>query len=589
MKSLHRRTWSLSLLAGSTLLALAFSAGAQTPNPNWRQNPNRRANPNRPSGQRPGQPPASPVARPTARPTATPTPIPTPRPLPTPDVTPIPIPTALPTPSPTPRAETEIQLTLDAAIRQALKANLGLQIQQLQPEISRQDLLRLLGQYGLSLGINAQLNQDVSPSSTSFIQGVSILNQLRQSYDVFLDQELATGGSLKLDFTNGILSTNSTRVDVNPAITPQIALDIRHPLLRNTFNGLRQIDIQENQVDAALWNLKQQAIDTVADVQSAYWNLVLYRERLSVLQQSLQILEDLLNMNQEKEKAGFMSRIDVLQTEARIASSQANLIDAQRNVENTEDQLKQLLNPDTKASGGWSAALIPADKPEYKPYTASLDKSYQTALTARPDLQSQVLELYNSNLREQIAAQNLLPQLDFTGRSGLESLDSNYPSALGKLFSFQTYFWQVGLAFQMPVIGNSYAAIHDQSQIQRDQQKLRIDNSRQQILRDLRQAVRNLESIARQVDATRLAKTLAEEQLKAQTEKLNLGQTTNFQVLQFQTDFVQASLDEVSAIVQYMQAINRLQQTEGTLLEAQNIRWATPAAPEMPDDAGVQP
>lgn len=524
-----------------------------------------------------------------AEPAASPQPAPTPVTMPRSSPVPMPTPSAggenvLPTPSSTPLPADAVPLTLDAAIRQALKANLGLQIEQLQPEISRQDLLRLLGQYGLSLGADVQLNQDVSPSSTSFIEGASIVNQLRQNYDVFLDQELATGGSVKLNFTNGVLSTNSSRVDVNPAITPQLSLDIRHPLLRNTFNGIRQIDIQENQVDAAQWNLKQQAINTVADVQDAYWSLVLYRERLKVLEQSLKILQDLLTMNQEKQKAGFMSRIDVLQTEARIASSQANLIDARRNIQNTEDRLKQLLNPDAQAVAGWNDQLVPADQPVYKPYQATLDTSYKKALSARPDYQAQVLELNNTEIREQIAAQNLLPQLDFTGRSGLESLDSSYPTALGKLFSFQTYFWQVGLSFQMPVIGNSYAAIHQQSLLQRDQQKLRLDNSRQQILRDLRQAVRNLDSTAQQVDATRLAKSLSEEQLKAQTEKLNLGLTTNFQVLQFQTDFVQASLDEVNAIVQYMQAINHLQQTEGTLLEAQNIRWETPPVPQPVED-----
>ncbi|HEY9839597.1 MAG TPA: TolC family protein, partial [Candidatus Obscuribacterales bacterium] len=350
----------------------------------------------------------------------------------------------------------------------------------------------------------------------------------------------------------------------------------RHPLLRNTFNGLRQLSVSENNVTTSLWNLKQEAIDTVAEVQDAYWDLVLFRERLRVLEQSLQILQELLKMNQEKEKAGFMARIDNLQTEARIASLQANLLDARRNIENTEDRLRQLLNPDADPALDWNMDLVPTDQPVYKAYATALEQSYTTALKVRPDYQVQLVELQNSALREEIAAQNLLPQLDFTGRAGLESLDSNYFGALGKLFSFQTYSWNVGFAFEMPVIGNPYAHLHEQTLLQKQQQELRLSNARQQIQRDLRQSIRNVEMSAKQIEATRLAKKLAEEQLKAQTEKLNLGLTTNFQVLQFQTDFVQASLDEANAIVEYIQAINQLQRSEGTLLEAQQIAWPTP-------------
>lgn len=513
----------------------------------------------------------------TAVPTSSPTSIPTSSP------TPVPLSTAMPTTSiPT---GPERRLSLDEAIRQALQANLGLQIEKLDPEISRQELLRQLAQYGLRLGFDTGVNQDVSPSSTSFIEGASIVNQLRQNYNLYLEQDLATGGTARLNFNNGVLSTNSSRVDVNPAITPQISLDVRHPLLRNTFNGLRQLAVTENNLNVSIWNLKQQAINTVAEVQDAYWSLVLFRERLRVLEQSLQILEELLKMNLEKEKAGFMARIDNLQTEARIASLRANLLDARRNLENTEDRLKQLLNPDASDDLAWDADLVPSEKPEFAPYAVGLEKSYEAALTARPDYRAQLIELDNTALREQIAAQNLLPQLDFVGGSGLESLDDNYVGALGKLFSFQTYSFNIGLSFEMPVIGNPYAAIHEQTRLQQQQQSLRIENVRQQIRRDLRQAIRNVEMSAQQVEATRLAKRLSEEQLKAQTEKLNLGLTTNFQVLQFQTDFVEASLDEVNAIVQYIQAINQLQQSEGTLLESQKIEWDTPGVSPSPGDS----
>lgn len=471
----------------------------------------------------------------------------------------------------------EQKLTLQDAIQQAIKANLGLQIERLQPEISRLELTRLRDQYGLVGGVDTSISQNISPTATSFISGGAILNQLRQNYNLFLEQQFASGGNLRLSFNNGILNTNSTQADFNPAISPQISLDINHPLLRNTFNGLRQIDQSENNLLAAAWNLKSEAINTVAEVQDAYWNLVLYRERLRVLTQSLQILENLLVMNQETQKAGFMASIDVLQTEARIAAQKASLLGAQLNVDNTQDQLKQLLNPDADPNLGWDVDLVPADQPTFTPYPATIEASYERALGLRPDYQAQLLQLSNAAISEEIANQNRLPALDFRGSGGLESLDSSYPLSIGKLFSFQTYSLSAGLSLEFPVIGNPYQAQYEQTQVQRQQQTVRVENLRQQMLRDVRQAVRNVSVTGQQVEATRVAKRLAEEQLKAQTEKLNLGLTTNFQVLQFQTDFVSASLEEVNAIVNYIQAVNRLQQLEGSLLEAQQIPWENPS------------
>jgi len=469
----------------------------------------------------------------------------------------------------------ERQVTLQACIEQALKANPNLQVQRLQPRISRLELERMQAEFGLVAGVDARVNQNVSPSNTSFIEGAAILNQMRQNYNLFLEQQLASGGRIRLGFDNGVLNTNSTRADLNPAITPRLSLDLNHPLLRNTFNGLRQLEASTNTQVAAEWNFKAQAIDTVADVQDAYWSLVLFRERLQVLEQSLRTLENLLLMNQEKEKAGFMSRIDVLQTEATIAARRASLLDARRNLENTEDRLKQLLNPQGGSDSfiSWDTELVPVDQPLFEAYAVSLEQSYSTALALRPDYQSQQLELANRVLQEDITGQNRLPNLNFQGSSGLESLNDNYATAVGQLFSLQTYFWSVGLSFEMPVIGNPFEVAYQQAQVQREQQETRLSDLRQQILRELRQAVRNVEMTGQQVDATRLAKELAEEQLKAQTEILNLGLTTNFQVLQFQSDFESASLAEVNAIVAYIQAVNQLQQAEGTLLEALQLDW----------------
>ncbi len=476
-----------------------------------------------------------------------------------------------------PAQAAEVRLSLRECLTLALRANPALQAQRIQPQISQQQLEEQRGVYGLTAGAQARLEQNLSPTNTSFISGTSVLNQLRQSQSLFLDQQLASGGVLRLELENNLLNTNSSRADLNPAFTPQLALNVSHPLLRSALNGWRELHQRENSVRAARWSFKQQAIDTAAEVQDAYWSLVLFRERLRVQERSLKILEDLLILNQEKMKAGFMSRIDLLQTEANIASRRANLLEVSRNLENTQDRLKQLLNPEQNSTQiAWDSDLIPADQPLFQAYPVALESSYALAQRQRPDYLAQQLLLQNSQLQEDIATQNRLPQLNFEGRSGLQSLDGSFAGAFSKMFALQTWFWSAGLNFEIPVLGNSFEAQYQQARLQREQQEARLNSQRQQMLRDLRQAVRNVGMTARQVGATQTAKQLAEEQLKAQTEKLNLGLTTNFQVLQFQSDFEAASLSEVNAIIEHIRAVNQLQRAEGQLLEALGVPWENP-------------
>lgn len=457
-------------------------------------------------------------------------------------------------------------LSLQACLEMALQHNPQLQRARLAIQSGNARLAQEWANYGLTLGASATLRQNASPASSSFIEGAEILNQTRQQYNMYLDQDLATGGNLRLTLDNSVLNSNSTRVDFNPAIAPQLGLSFTQPLLRNAFNGFRNIEVQEQQLAITRQDLKQTALDTAFDVQSSYWNLVRYQEQLVVLKQSLEILNQLLVMNQEKEKAGFLSRIDVLQTQARIASRQANLLDAERNLANTRDQLKQYLNPDHNPTIDWEMIVEPTDTPQYTPRAVSESESYTTALAQRPDYLAARLRLQVLQEQEQITAQNLLPQLQLQSAAGLESLNQNYGSALAQLFSLNTYFWSAGLNFEIPVIGNTYAAQHQQQVLARQQQEQQLVFLQQQIRREIRQAVRNVDLVGQQVAATREATALAEEQLKAQTEKLNLGLTTNFQVLQFQQDFENASLAEVNATLSYIQALNSLARQEGTLI-----------------------
>lgn len=470
--------------------------------------------------------------------------------------------------------ETEtLSLSLKDSIVIALKENLDLKAERFNPLISQANLKQVQDLYGLTFGFDTKVNQSVSPSSTSFISGGSILSRFNQNYDVFLQQSLNTGGSIGLTFNNTIAESNSTRVDVNPAITPRLALSFNHPLLKNFLNGVRRIKVSENNTLSANLLLKSKAIDIVSRVQDIYWNLILSRESLKVLNKSLSLTHDLLKINQEKQKAGFLAKIDVLNTKARIASKEENVLQSRRNLANQEDRLKRILNTSGHSGIGWDTSLKLIESPTFYHIDVDYKTSIKKAFKFRPDYLALLLDIENSNLNLEISGQNRLPKLNLNSNAGLESLDQNYSEAVSQLFNFKTYFWNVGLSFEFPVVGNREQSMFLETELKNRQQQTKLKSLKQQITSEVRQSVRNVRINEKRVTANRLAKKLAEEQLKAETEKLNLGLSSNFQVLQYQNDFENASLNEVKAIIDFIKSVNALYATEGILLESYNLSW----------------
>ena len=90
---------------------------------------------------------------------------------------------------------------------------------------------------------------------------------------------------------------------------------------------------------------------------------------------------------------------------------------------------------------------------------------------------------------------------------------------------------------------------------------------RQAIDIDVRNAVRDVDARRRQVALASRASELALRKLDAERQKLNLGLTTNFRMIQFEDDLVRAQNSELEATIAYLNALASLDQTLGTTLQ----------------------
>jgi outer membrane protein TolC len=93
----------------------------------------------------------------------------------------------------------------------------------------------------------------------------------------------------------------------------------------------------------------------------------------------------------------------------------------------------------------------------------------------------------------------------------------------------------------------------------------------QTIILEVRRAVRNLLSSQEGIEAAERRTAAASEQLRAEKIRLEYGESTPFDVLLRESDFVEAESQQIVAFQSYRRSATALDRAQGTILRSYNI------------------
>jgi len=492
-----------------------------------------------------------------------------------------------------------LKLDLAGAYQLALARNLNL-------HVGRYDLAVANANVRGSGGIfdptfNTFLNYDSTKQPTSTIlEGANVAESQNMRFGLGLNQLLPSGTELGLEWASFRGKTNSQYFFLNPRWDADLRLTLSQPLLNGfgTTANRSAIIIAENIRDQTAIGFEVQVIELLNNVEQAYWELVATREAIAVTEQSLALAERLLEETRQRVEVGTSAPIDMVQSEATVATRKQELIYADNAAANAEDNLKGLLGFDLPHE--WNVRIETTDSYEIDPILPDLKKSIETALDKRPAILQQALEMQRLQHNVDIAKNRALPRFDLTGSyafggvSGTSTIedDNGNPitirdglgDAARQVFNFDFPAWAVGLQYSVP-IGNHQAKERlVASRYQRDRAGAQLAALKQEITRQVRFAVRSLEDGAAAIDAAVAARHLAERNLEAEQTKFNNGLSTNFQVSQIQDALASALFSEIRARVDYRKALAAYYGSTGTFLESKNVEIADPGAPESAHD-----
>ena len=196
------------------------------------------------------------------------------------------------------------------------------------------------------------------------------------------------------------------------------------------------------------------------------------------------------------------------------------------------------------------------------------------------------IQLENAELSLQGSQNGIKPELDVVATAensgfggsivpqGLASdplLTGGYGTALTQLAhnNFPTY--SVGVQLALPLRNRAARSDVLRDELTVRQQQIRIRQLEKQIRLEVTNASIAVDEARETYEATKSERIFQEQTLAAEQQKLEVGASTGYFVIQFQRDLAAARSAEVSALANYQKAKTALQRATGTILDDYQI------------------
>jgi len=442
-------------------------------------------------------------------------------------------------------------------------------------------------------------NHSTAPQTNSFLVGTPALITDTSTWSFGWQQGLLSGGALSASFENSRQALNHRRYDVTPFTASSLGVAFTQPLLRGfgkTLNS-RFIRIAKNSSRQSDLVFQQQTISTVAAVVRLYWDLVSLNEDIKVRREAVQRAEKLLSDNQEQVNAGTRAPIEVVRSRAEVARSRRDLIAAESLVRQQETVLKDYLSRKTVDDPTLAGVrIVPTD-----PLTVNRNEQIsapetlaERALKDRPDIAQARIQIESTRLALQGSKDALRPSLDLVASARNNALagDINpltlpgaaphnpdpilvggYGTVMSQLSRRSFPDYGIGVQVSIPLRNRVAEADYARDRLAMQQQEVRLQQLTKQVHVEIQNALIALDQARATLEAAEKEREFQEQSLAAEEEKLAVGASTTFLVIQYQRDLAQARSAEVAAQAGYVKARAALARSGGTLLVEHNVSF----------------
>ena len=479
----------------------------------------------------------------------------------------------------------KIELTIEDAYSLALERNLSLLVERYRYTQSILGIDEARGIYDLNLQADFSRLGSSAPVTSALVDvDGNQETSTNTPFSIGLSQLFFTGGTLSLQWDGNRSGTNNRNQVVNPLYRSGLNLQASQPLLRN-FGRLateRSLIIAKTSRAISQEALQLEVENILQSVSDTYWELVEAREQLAVAEESLKLAEELHEMNRIQVEVGTLPPLDLVQSEAGVATRQEDIIRRSAVVEDREDDLRQLLN--FNQGELWDVSIMPVSEAEIPFREIDVRTAIREALNLRPDLRRQRLQNENQDVEYRYARNQAKPNFSVTANYGISGSSGGVVDENGLPIPDQTFGdtldvlsdgdfdnWTIRLDFSYPLQNRAAKARRAVAELALEQSNIELDQLEQSVITEVRRTARAVRTAAQQIESSKISSRLARENLKAEEKRYENGIVTSFQILEIQEDLSQARSREVAAIASYRRALTAFYRTTGQLLREMSV------------------
>jgi outer membrane protein TolC len=526
---------------------------------------------------------------------------------------------ALEVPRPVTRDGTTQRVTLQEAIGLALENNPGIAAKRLEPVRVGEDILEAQSQYDPVTGGTAQYNQSITPNANA-LAGTRTTELNDRSLDANLAKLFRTGTRLTLDLNYDRFANNGRFYQLRPQYTPELGFSLVQPLLRDfgwDFSYL-VVRVAEKTTEGALYQYEANVADFVKQVVDTYFAVMGARANVQVQREAETLAQRTVDENKARVRVGLLPPVAILEAQADASARHDDVIRAENLLEVSRQQLAQLCfyRPDGTFV---PRTLEPVEYEGAEEVHVDLDETLEVALESRPEIHASAKGVQALQLNERIASNALLPRLDVVGGYGVNGLagkdrafgqrtfffsptqvndaagnptckfittnvyqcpgpltqPSSFPGSIGdaysRLVSGDFHSYNFGVQLSVPLDNAAAKARHTRSQIELNQSELNHRELLSQVTLEVRQSVADVLSSRERLDASRVARELAEENLRSQQKRYEVGMATTKDLLDYQQRLTSARAAEVQANFDYAVSVAAWRRAQGTLLAQYHV------------------
>lgn len=524
-----------------------------------------------------------------------------------------------------------LSLSLNDAIKTALENNNDIEVSRDEVRFQETRLRSLLGIYdgvftisptftrnsitGSTATNDFRANADFSKLVTRGGGNYRVFFNNQRTENAFAQAQVSSGASLGTN-TSGAIYSSSTGFSFTQPLWRDFKIDTNR----------RQIRIQRKVLQQTDADFRRQTIETISQVQQAYWDLVFALRDQQNRVANLNLAKENLRQVEARIEAGAAAPLERAEVATELANRESDVLTATEQVTRFENNLKRLLirNPE---SPQWSQSVVPTDQPVFSQDPINLDDALKDAVANRPELSRLRLQKEINEIDVQFFKNQTRPQIDlntslsFDGlaRGGTNNgfvtqqfvgndeilrqrlnlllpsnqqisntpivippqpgfLFGNFNQSLRNIFRSDAPNFSVGVTISFPFRNKTAEADLAGARIQQEQIAARTRVQEQTIISEVRNAVQAVETARQRVFTSRRARENAEIQLEGERRRYEVGLSTTFLLFQRENALTNARNAEIRAETDYNKALSELQRATSTTFRVNNIEIESPNA-----------